>query len=161
MVISSTLKRSKETISPFVEAGLNWQISSDLDEIDWGEHEGQKYNPVLVANYKRLISNWKNGKLEDRLPGGESASELIQRVDDFLDSIAKMNVEKILICTHGRTLRCLLCRALNLDFSHMERFKHYNTGLFLVEKMGLEYQLLLKNDVSHLGDDLLPGDKHF
>ena len=161
MIISSSLKRTIETIQPFIDLGIKWKKSPDLDEIGWGEHEGKKYNPIMIANYKKLIEQWKQGNLDAKIPGGESAHDLVLRVDSIIKSIMTHSFEKILICTHGRTIRCLLCRFLDLGLSEMEKFNHQNTGLFLLEGNGINFHLIKENDVSHLTDDLLLGNQHF
>ncbi|MBT8326099.1 MAG: histidine phosphatase family protein, partial [Bacteroidia bacterium] len=44
-IYTSALKRTQESIHPFVRAGRKYEIIPELNEINWGIFEGLKTNP--------------------------------------------------------------------------------------------------------------------
>lgn len=152
LVITSALRRTQETVKPFLESGLPWLVDPRINEISWGSHEGQPGTPERIARYQRMIQAWARGDLDARLPEGESAAELIRRVDHFLEDLFHRPERRILVCTYGRTLRCLVTRIKALPPVNMEDVQHANTGLFLLHREETAAAFLLENDLSHLHD---------
>ena len=58
--------------------------------------------------------------------------------------------KNILLCTHGRTLLCLLTILNEHPLSKMYQYKHQNTCLYKVHYVGDEFIFELENDVRHL-----------
>ena len=87
----SGLKRSRETIQPFIDHGLEAQQRDTINEISWGVWEGQSYNPEIKRIYKEMIEAWGNGNPDYKLPEGESANELTDRLHLFWDEILSQN----------------------------------------------------------------------
>ena len=112
--------------------------------------EGKGGDISLKDSYQALITEWTSGNLDARVEGGESAQELADRLKDFLKILNQRNEKKTLICTHGRTLRSLMCLVNDEPLYEMEKYKHSNTGLFLVRKTKAGLELLKNNDTSHL-----------
>ena len=57
-VLTSTLQRSQQTVQLFVDQGLPVEHFADINEINWGVHEGKKSEPHMVAQYKTLLGEW-------------------------------------------------------------------------------------------------------
>ncbi|MBK7344049.1 MAG: histidine phosphatase family protein [Saprospiraceae bacterium] len=150
LVITSGLKRSQETVKPFIERPLPWIQREEINEISWGDHEGRPSKPEMIQAYDRMIDAWAKGDLAAHLPNGESASQLITRIDRFLEELQNRPERHILVCTHGRALRCLITRIRNQSVSYMESVAHANTGLYHVSWDGRVFQIHLENDISHL-----------
>ncbi len=150
-VICSGLKRTYQTVRPFVEELYTpFEKTSLINEISWGVHEGKKGNQDLKLHYKRMIQEWSNGNFHASLEGAESAFQLSSRLNRFLDYLVSLPHEKVLICTHGRTLRCLLCLMKGEHLREMENYSHYNTGLFQAGYSDGKFIVKKENDVSHL-----------
>ncbi len=150
VVISSKLQRTHQTIKPFIDTGLKWEQYGEINEINWGVHEGKKSSPDMINAYKAMIKEWGEGNLDARLEEGESAAELSERLRRFFDHVEQRPEKNILVCTHGRTLRCIMCLLKKQDLGEMENYRHSNTGLFLVHYKDGAYQVALENDTSHL-----------
>jgi broad specificity phosphatase PhoE len=152
-IITSSLKRTHQTVAPFIERQPQlWLPMPELNEISWGEHEGKVGNEATVASYKQLMLDWESGVYDSKIEGGESAAELHQRVSrvvDFLKNGDFLN-QNILLCTHGRTLLCLLTVLQNTPLSKMNNFKHQNTCLYLAHYVNGAFEFELENDVTHL-----------
>ena len=150
MIITSRLKRSIQTVKPFIDRGIDHLSTKSINEIGWGIHEGKGGDISLRDSYQRLITEWTSGNLDARVPGGESASELIERCQKFMQYLRSLHHHQILVCTHGRTLRCLICLIKEQEMAAMEHYRHANTGLFHVKYNGSGFEVIRENDISHL-----------
>lgn len=149
-IFTSTLQRTHQTMAPFVEAGYELIHHPGLDEIDWGHHEGQGGDPKLAEEYQYLTSRWREGFLEDKIPGGESPLELQMRQREFLDKVLANHERQILICSHGRAIRALLCTMMSLPLSKMDEFPHTNLSVYKLHQIGQEFKIVAFNDTEHL-----------
>jgi len=150
LVICSTLKRSYETILPFVNNNIPLQRFAEINEMNWGVHEGKSSTPEMKAAYAEMIRQWGLSNFEARLEEGESAHELADRINSFLVQLKQMPQKKILVCSHGRALRCVMALIKGQHLKEMESYSHSNTGLFLVEQKDQKFKVLLENDTRHL-----------
>lgn len=149
-VYTSTLKRTQESVQHFINQGITWRVRGELREIGWGIHEGKKATKESAEQYKDLINKWKNGNLEAKLEKGESAASMISRLNKFINEIKNTDFNRALICSHGRTLRCLMCLLNNDDLREMENYHHWNTSLYIVELKDDIFKIRLRNDLTHL-----------
>lgn len=153
VIYTSSLKRTNQTVQQFLEKGLpNIQLPN-LDEIDWGIFEGVEHNPELQATYQYIINEWKNGNLDIKIDGGESANDLFQRIKPFVDEVRNSPHNTILACTHGRTLRMLMCLFTGKEISRMDEYEHHNLCLYKLRFDGREFHVELENDTAHLEFD--------
>jgi len=150
LIYTSSLKRTHQTAKPFIDLGIPHIETADINEINWGVHEGKESTPFMINAYKDLIEKWGKDDFEARLEAGESANELQTRLNQFLDQLKTRKEKNILVLTHGRTLRCIMCLVEGKHLREMENYKHHNTGVFLVNYEGGKYEVLKKNDISHL-----------
>lgn len=153
LVITSALKRTHQTVQGFIEAGTLWIQQADINEISWGEHEGQPGTPERIARYQAVVANWECGQYDAALPQGESARQLEARLHRFLHWLRQRPERKILICTHGRTMRALITMLKGLPLSEMETVAHRNTGCFVVHFRERDIHFEKENDISHLVAD--------
>ncbi len=150
VVINSALQRTHQTTQPFWTKGIPWEQTPAINEINWGIHEGQKSEPWMVESYRKLIEEWKKGNFEARLEKGESAGEMAQRLSGFVEQLKMRREKHILVCSHGRALRCLMCVIKGQHLREMESYTHSNTGLFKIRQLGEELIVDLENDTRHL-----------
>lgn len=149
-VYTSTLKRTHESVQHFINQGITWRVRAELREIGWGIHEGKKATAESVQEYKTLIQAWKNGNLEAKLQDGESAASMVSRLNKFIEELKNTDFNRALICSHGRTLRCLMCLLNNDNLREMENYPHLNTSLYIVELKNDIFKIRLRNDLTHL-----------
>ncbi len=153
-VYASALVRTHQTLAHFEDLGHTIQKDANLDEIDWGEHEGRKGTPALKVEYTQITQQWIDGNYHFRIKGGESPLEVQQRLNQFLEeALHQESHDKVLICTHGRTSRILFCTLLNWELSKMQNFQHRNTGVAKFVADGDTYKLEFYNNIDHLVDD--------
>lgn len=149
-IYTSSLARSIETVQEFIDSGIPWSIRPELDEIEWGEQEGKETNKEMRELYRQVTAAWKSGDLHVRFPGGESILDLSWRQKSFIESIRHDRAREILICTHGRAMRALLCQFLGIDLSRMDEFPHSNLSLYRLLQNNAGFHLVLRHDTSHL-----------
>jgi probable phosphoglycerate mutase len=150
-ILTSNLLRTQQTVQPFVDAGYSFTAFEQLDEINWGTHEGQTPSSSLSEEYKTLLDSWRAGNLDVSIPQGESPLELQLRQKDFIVNILPNYHGRILICTHGRAMRSLLCTMLDVPLSTMDDFPHNNLSLYLLhaDDQGL-FDMVKFNSTDHL-----------
>lgn len=150
LVVTSKLRRTHQTVRPFLDKNIPWIETEDINEISWGAHEGLPATPERTALYTAMINHWQNGNLDASLPEGETAAQLQERVQRFVAWLKTRPEKHILIATHGRTLRCLITHLKGLGPVDMEGTVHSNTGLYKAHYQENEFVFELENDVSHL-----------
>ncbi|MDB5026119.1 MAG: histidine phosphatase family protein [Mucilaginibacter sp.] len=147
----SELKRTQQSIQPFIDHGIPYEKLSGLDELAWGVLEGQPSTPENKAQFMKLLRDWLNGKLDSKFKGGESPNEVKARQLEALQTIMSHSKEEtVLICMHGRALRLFLCILLNKPLTEMETFPHQNLVLYKVTWDGRKYEIIDFNNAQHL-----------
>ena len=152
LVITSALKRTYQTVEPFINNNLPHESWAEINEINWGIHEGKPSEPWMIEAYKEMVSQWAIGNFDASLKDGESAKQLSNRINHFLENIKSRPEKSILVCTHGRTLRCLMCLVKGQHLREMESYTHSNTGLFKVHWKAPTFNVELENDTRHLNE---------
>mgnify|MGYP001302382098 CR=1 FL=1 len=150
VVLTSTLLRTHETVHPFVERGIPWERLPEIDELSWGVHEGKYSTPEMKKDFFHTIGEWQRGNFEARAEAGESAAELAERMERFVNALHQRPEKHLLVCTHGRSLRGLVCKLKGESLTEMERYMSYNTALWKVQLDGGLWKFELENDISHL-----------
>lgn len=137
----SELVRTKQTIQQFIDQGINTKIDSRIDEINWGDYEGRTPTDETKAYYHTTVNMWRSGALNHQPSGGESVMELSHRVSAFLLDMNKIEQKStFLICSHGRTIKAMLCFLTRTPLTQMDYFNHKNTSLYIVENGAITLQ---------------------
>jgi probable phosphoglycerate mutase len=148
---TSTLLRAQQTIYPFRDLGLSYEIFPELDEISWGEMEGTYTVMENSDVFKTLIDDWRAGNIDAKPPGGESPRELQDRQKRFINHILHTPDRNILISMHGRAIRSMLCTLTDTPLSRMEEFPHVNLTLYKVNLLSDgTFEIEKFNDQEHL-----------
>ena len=150
-IYASSLKRTIQSLQPFVEAGRKPEILTELDEINWGFFEGLRTDAETKTVYESIIKDWSNGMLDRSVAGGESPNALFQRQQRGLQKIlARKHEETILICMHGRAMRSFLCLLTNTPLHRMDEFPHSNLCLYRLIENGRGFDIVERNNRAHL-----------
>lgn len=153
VVYTSALKRTHQTVSHFIAQNIPHEIRDSIDEISWGNFEGKEHEESLKETFYAIVDEWRKGNLTIKIDGGESAQDLADRLMPFVEEIKNSTHENILVCTHGRTLRVLICLLTNTPVSKMDSFEHTNTCLYKLRYDGTLFHLELENDIVHLSSN--------
>jgi probable phosphoglycerate mutase len=150
-LFASSLLRAQQSIELFQQFNIPMEINEDLDEISWGIMEGQRSTFENDVQFKQMLEKWKQGKIHEKFPGGESPYELQQRQRRFLNYLLTLPEKRVLIATHGRYIRSLMCTLTNVDLSNMESFQHVNFCLYKVNYLSDKKFYIERNcDTVHL-----------
>lgn len=106
LVLSSPMSRARETCAL---AGLSHssQIEPDLSEWDYGDYEGLTTDQINETAPGWLI-------FRDGCPGGESPSDVAERVDRVIASLRDARGD-VALFAHGHVLRVLAARWIGLS----------------------------------------------
>ena len=150
-VYTSALKRTQQTVQQFIDAGIPWEKHTELDELAWGELEGQHTNEQTIGAFKDITEKWQSGDYDAHFTGGESPNDVAIRLKQFVELMKSRTGEKlILICMHGRALRLLMCLLSDKPLSEMYDYPHQNTGLYQLGLTGDKFSILETNNTDHL-----------
>ncbi|MFN3403628.1 MAG: histidine phosphatase family protein [Cytophagaceae bacterium] len=149
----SALKRTRQSVQLFLDNGIPYEVHPELNEISWGNKDGQVISMQDNDEYIKMVRSWSSGNLEYRIEGGESPIDVQARQKIFLKKILPRKEEStILICMHGRAIRILLSTLMDHDLSCMEQFDHHNLGLYILNYSGEKFSIEKANCMEHLQD---------
>jgi broad specificity phosphatase PhoE len=150
-IYTSALKRTTESVQPFIDLGIPFVPLDGLNEISWGKKEGQPITLEEDAYYNWMLNQWQLGNTHERIEGGESPDDVTHRQEGAINYImSKPRESNVLICMHGRAMRILLCRLLNYPLRCMDMFEHQNLCLYQLDYTGTMFSVKKYNEVSHL-----------
>jgi len=149
-VFVSNLKRTYQTVKNFIEINnIPFEKLKEFNEISWGVNQGKNDD---LKDYKKLIDTWLDGELDNKFERGESPNEMVIRLVEGFKYIISHNLERVLLCIHGRALRILLSEVLDKDLTKMDRYPHSNTGLYIMKYVDEENVRIMKSNLrDHLG----------
>jgi broad specificity phosphatase PhoE len=145
----SQLQRTAQTVAPFATLHLPTQVHEGLDEISWGIHEGKKDGETFKDFY-RVLHQWEAGETTVSIEGGESPETVQARQRIFISDLIQSPEKKVLVCSHGRAIRILLCTMLNEPLKNMDTFPHHNVSLYKLSYSEGNFKVILFNDIGHL-----------
>ena len=149
-VFVSNLKRTYQTVKNFIEINnIPFEKLKEFNEISWGVNQGKNDD---LKDYKKLIDTWLDGELDNKFDRGESPNEMVIRLVEGFKYIISHNLERVLLCIHGRALRILLSKVLDKDLTKMDKYPHSNTGLYVMEYIDEDNVRIKKSNLrDHLG----------
>ncbi len=150
LLVCSALRRTAQTIAPFVQLGIPLFADEGFDEISWGIYEGQDFRNDFQEAYDSLLTAWSSGDYTAKAPKGESPSEVENRQRKAMDLLIETDAQKILICMHGRAMRILFAWMLQMPLSEMDAFEHKNTSLYVLKYEDGKYKMFVHNSLKHL-----------
>ena len=152
-IYTSALRRSQESVQPFVDNGKKFEAMTALNEISWGSKEGQRITPEEDAYYHWMLEQWQKGMTDLPIDGGESPEAVALRQQEFIDRLQARSEDKnVLVCMHGRAMRILLCQLLHYPLRSMDMFEHENLCLYLLNRQGRQIRIERYNATDHLQD---------
>jgi broad specificity phosphatase PhoE len=150
-IYTSGLKRTVQTVQSFIDTGIPFESLAGLNEISWGNKEGQKITPEEDAYYHWMLKQWQDGNTSLKIEGGESPDDVAARQRPAIEHILSREEDSnLLICMHGRAIRILLCQLLNYPLKSMDMFEHENLCLYLLNQTGSMFSVEKYNHTGHL-----------
>ena len=84
-------------------------------EFKFGEWEGKKWTEIP----KKELNEWMLDYVTVKPPNGENLAEMYARVSGFLEKLQEESFEKVLLITHGGTIRCIWAYILEMPLRNM------------------------------------------
>lgn len=110
-----------------------------LREMYFGEWEGLTFTEI-EKRYPELSSAWLNDPARVKIPAGETAEQVKDRVMEAWEYIKKVSGAKaIVIVTHGGPLRLLLCHLTGIDLSQQWEFNVAPGEVIVLDKYADNY----------------------
>ena len=150
-VLTSGLKRTHQTMKHFIDSGLPWEQFAEINEMNWGVHEGKHSTPEMVEEYRLIKEHWGQGRYDVKVRKGESAAELAERIERFVGHLQQRPESCLLVCSHGRAMSALMSILRQEELKLMNRYVHANTGLWRTHYAEGMFRFEVENDTAHLG----------
>jgi len=118
-VYSSPLERARETAQPIARArGLRVQVERGLLECDFGDWTGGELKQLAKLPEWRVVQRYPSGF---RFPGGESFSEMQQRIVATAQALAARHEGGVVVAvSHADPIKAALAHALG---THLDLFQ--------------------------------------
>jgi len=151
-IYCSRLQRTLQSVHAFIEDSVPYEQLTELNEISWGDQEGQLFHPSIHDEYRDLLEAWQNGDITRSIGGGEAPIDVMNRQKKAMDYIMSKEDEKlILMSIHGRALRILLTWLTGNHLKDMEHlFVHKNLCVYSLLYDGTAYTVDLHCNLEHL-----------
>lgn len=150
---ASDLQRTHQTLAPFVKhQGRMLCIEPALREFSWGRLEGKKPTAQEEVEFQELRNAWKRGELHRGIEGGDTPIDFWSRLEPRLwEMAAHHEGQRVLACSHGRTLRVLLSSLVGEGMHTMEAYPHHNTCLHILRfTQNQQVKMVEMGNISHL-----------
>ncbi len=143
-------QESAETIAKLGEAVV--EVDPDLREFSYGAWESLTREEVEAQDPKGFAKRISGGNHAFAAPGGESATQVLERVRRFHARAVERHdpSENLLIVAHGGSIRALLVCLLGLPDTHFWRLQVDLGSLSVVQNHPGERILERWNDTCHL-----------
>ena len=155
LVYSSDLFRTQKTAEAiYKQKNIPFFTSPELREINLGVWEDLTWGE-LPYKYPESYDAWTHHPHDFGVENGETHTQVMARMKAFLDKVVCENPNKtIALVSHGAAIRDLLCAILFDDVTRLNDVGWCdNTAVACIEADdSLNYQLVYKNDNSHLAE---------
>ena len=150
-IYSSPLQRALDTAQAIAHYHqLEVTIEPSLREIEVGQLEGVLVTEIGKRLDHFLITDGQSGELP-KMPGGESLTEVQQRVWSTIQHLADRHTDGIIVVvTHYFAILAIICAALNLPLSQISRFRLEPGSISTITLDEQVTRLISFNDSCHL-----------
>jgi broad specificity phosphatase PhoE len=151
VVYSGPLQRAASTASAVAARhGLDINIVSNLNDIDYGEWQGLSLLEVR-EKYPELYQDWLDTPEQVRFPGGETLEEVRSRTMPFIeDAVVRCGEGTIVLVSHRVVLKVIICALLGLGNAAFWNFRLDTGGISRFDFKGDRVVLVSHNDNSFL-----------
>jgi broad specificity phosphatase PhoE len=134
-VYASVAIRAQATAAPIAARhGLTVEVVEGIHEVFVGDLEGRT-DPESVRTFFRTFAAWAEGDLDRPMPGGESATDVLDRYRRTVRTLAERHSDgSVVLVSHGAAIRLVapfLADGVGLELSHRSPLP--NTGRVVLE----------------------------
>lgn len=120
LIISSPLLRTRK-LAEFLARERHGKLRSDarLMEKNFGAWEGRAWDDIA----RHEIDAWASDVMSYAPPAGESAQQVMQRVQSFLHDLARLPHQNIALVAHGGSIRAILAQLADVPLTDTLNWK--------------------------------------
>ena len=120
LIISSPLLRTRK-LAEFLAKTANCKLETDtrLMEKHFGAWEGRAWDDIARTE----IDAWAADIIGYAPTGGESAQQVMQRVQSFLRNLAQLPQQNIALVAHGGSIRAILAQLADVSLTDTLNWK--------------------------------------
>jgi broad specificity phosphatase PhoE len=147
-VYASPLIRAAYTAQVLADAcRLSVKLDERLREFDMGEWQGRLISEIRAHQAANDGGEAGDASIEAEVPGGETAQQMRDRVDGFLETLLRTHRrgDRIAVVSHGGTLAAMLGGMLALPVRRRQPFTFGNATVTEVQRDGARWKLLTLN----------------
>jgi alpha-ribazole phosphatase len=103
-IYTSPLERCRD-LANYLGLAMGVPIKTDyrLMELDFGDWELKKWNQINEEDLNKWMANFETVPC----PNGESYTDLLHRINDFLESLYATSASRVAIVTHGGVIKTI------------------------------------------------------
>jgi alpha-ribazole phosphatase len=116
-VFSSPLQRCISLAS--LISAKKVEVTNSLLEMNFGNWEGKNWDAIHPTD----LNLWMQNYTDTPPPGGETLSEMAERVYLFMDSLRIKQLDSVILVTHAGVLRCIWAWLLKIPLTEIFRIK--------------------------------------
>lgn len=136
-IVSSVAVRAQQTAEAVASAaGMAVQVRADLQETDAGVLEDRS-DSAAHEEFVRVYGAWHDGKLDERIPEGESGREVLDR---FVPVVERLRAEylgsgtrSVLVVSHGAAIRLVAAHLAGVNGAFAASYSLPNTGIVMLQ----------------------------
>ncbi len=150
-VYSSPLQRALSTAQEIAKPhNLEVKVLEDLIEIKIGDWQGLHISEIR-QRWPDLWQQWRTDPSSFTMPGGESFSQLAERVSRAVKKILQENPDvKVIVVSHEIVIKAMIMQALGASYNIYRRFEISNASLSLIQSRNDRLRVVTVNDKSHI-----------
>jgi len=141
-IYSSPLERALETAAALRTPSRRLTITSDLDEIDFGDWTGARFEDLDRRPDWRTFNETRSRAV---IPGGESMMDVQERISRCVEQAASRHDGLIVLVSHGDVLRALVALVLGMTIDRMTSFEIEPASVSALTRSGSGFSLTLLN----------------
>ncbi len=153
IIYASPLQRARRTAEAIARHHpiVPFELEPALFEIHHGVWQGLLASEVR-ERYPDMLEEWRCFPTRCQMPGGESFSNILKRVLNFKEHIARQHPNgTILISTHDVVVKILIADALGMHMDRINRIWVTNASISVVEYTEDLPFLVSLSEACHLG----------
>ena len=149
-IYTSPLKRALETAKMIAKHhDVPLHIDQSFKELEVGKLEGMGLAD-LTTDFGRYLVEWRKGQGTERLPGGESLSDIRDRAWSRVQYIVDTHKGTVMLVSHYFIILTIICAALDMPLAGLRRFRIQAASISILDFNNSKPCLSLLGDTCHL-----------
>jgi 2,3-bisphosphoglycerate-dependent phosphoglycerate mutase len=151
-ILASPFRRCGQTLEPYLQAtGQTSIVEEELGEVFVGEWEGMRFEDIVSGDEELARRFREQEAMFSMAPGGESGSQLRDRVVPAVArGVERARGGSLIVVTHGGVINAYLGHVMGIDQDMFFLPDNASISSVIASETGARIKFL--NDVRHLTD---------